>query len=231
MLIVVVIGLMMAAVATPYIIKVFRRERLRSAVREVYSLVLATRMQAVKRNRQVVLFVDTTNRQIVTWADSVPYNYVQDAADPNEATINKYRIPDYIYFRYAPDGAAVNSAEAITFDGYPGAAGAVDRIVFRGDGSLLPPTCGICRFPQRPSAYTSTVPAGSIDCNPGNRCVGIYIADNDQSGDVPNRNVFRISVDDFGRTGKASLLKWIPTSEGGNGGETNYVPPPWNWDN
>jgi len=36
-------------------------------------------------------------------------------------------------------------------------------------------------------------------------------------------------VEDFGRTGRASLLKWLPTSDGDNAGENNYVPGPWVW--
>jgi len=54
-------------------------------------------------------------------------------------------------------------------------------------------------------------------------------SDQPLTGDVANRNTFRISVDDFGPVGKASLLKWVPTSEGANAGEVNYVPSPWGW--
>jgi len=76
---------------------------------------------------------------------------------------------------------------------------------------------------------TASVPHGSIDCNPTTRCRGIYIADNNQTGFTSNRNVFRISVDDYGRTGRVSLLKWLPASDGGNAGENNFVPGPWVW--
>ena len=102
-------------------------------------------------------------------------------------------------------------------------------IVWRGDGTILPPQDAGSKAPRRPTAYTAAVPSGSIDCNPGQNCRGIYLSDNDLTGDVNNRNTFRISVDDFGATGKASMLKWLPTPEGGNAGEVNYVPSPWKW--
>ena len=80
------------------------------------------------------------------------------------------------------------------------------------------------------TTLTATVPNGSINCNTASsRCRGIYMSDHTTTGDVNDRNTFRISVDDFGQTGRASLLKWIPTSEGGNAGEYDYVPGPWKW--
>lgn len=231
-IVVALIGIM-AAVAIPYILKVLRRQRFRGTVQEIYSLVLATRMQAVKRNQNVVMFIDLTNRRIVTWADNLPYNFKQDPgpAPPAEPTINIYNIPRYVYFRFAPDGAAVDDADSVAFDKYIGDASLTNLIVFQGDGTLVPPQAAGSGPPVKPSAITSTVPVGSINCNDvggTGRCRGIYISDKPDTGDVPNRNTFRISVDDFGSTGKASFLKWIP-SPPGIGGEKNYVPGPWIW--
>ncbi len=221
-----------AVVAIPYILKVLRRQRLRGTVQEIYSLVLATRMQAVKRNQNVVMFIDQTNRRIVTWADNLPYNFIQDPGPtpPAEPTINIYNIPGYVYFRFAPDGA-LDGPNSIAFDGYIGNALLTNRVVFAGDGTLVLPQSTQSAPPIMPSAITSTVPAGSINCNAGGtgRCRGIYISDKPDTGDIPNRNTFRVSVDDFGATGKASLLKWLPTPQGGNAGDRNYVPRPWIW--
>ncbi len=223
-IVIAIIGIM-AAVAIPYVLRILRRQRLRGAVQEVYSIALATRMQAVKRNQQVVMFIDLTNRRIVTWAD-VNGDFLQGVGEP---TINRYQIPGYIFFSYAPSGT-VNDVKAVSFDKYNLDASLEDRIVFRGDGTLVPPQAANSQQPQKVVApFTATVPEGSINCNPGNQCRGIYIADRDLTGDTPNRNVFRISVDDFGATGKASLLKWVPTASGGNAGQTNYVPGPWTW--
>src|SRR5262249_28950804 len=103
------------------------------------------------------------------------------------------------------------------------------RIVFRPDGSLLPPESPNSKAPLRPGKTTPLVPYGSINCNPGDSCRGIFVSDRPDGGPEANRNTFRISVNDFGPTGRVTILKWLPLSEGGNPGETNYVPPPWRW--
>jgi Tfp pilus assembly protein FimT len=191
--------------------RVMRHSRLRSAVREIYSIVLATRMQAVKRNSQVVMFVDLAHNRVVTWADKTPYNYVQDA---NEPTINSYVVPAYVYF------------ESVSFDTYEGSKKRVDEIVFRGDGTLVQPENKSSRLASRPTPYTAIVPAGSVNCKKA--CRGIYVSDKPAS-DLGAKNIFRISVDDFGPSGRASLLKLLPADQGANSGEVNYVPPPWTW--
>jgi len=218
-----ILGLMLT-VAAPFIFKIYKREKLRSAVQEVYSQVLAARMQAAKRNLPVVMFIDLPNRQIISWADLPPYDYVQN---PGEPTINQWHLPDFLLFTYAP-GGAVDNAKAIAFDQYIGNAALVDRIIFQGDGSLLAPQAANSVRPAKPAAYTTKVPVGSVNCA-ANTCRGIFMSDRDDTFD-PARNVFRISVDDFGSSGKASLTKWLPLSLGGNAGETNYVPgSPWIW--
>jgi Tfp pilus assembly protein FimT len=210
------------SVTTAKLQTVLRRARVRSSVQEVYSLVLATRMQAIKRNQQVVLFVDTNKRQIVTWADKVPYNYVQDT---NEPALNRYSIPPFVYFR-APSGGGLDSAASVAFDTYEGNSSRKNLVVFRGDGTLVAPQSADSLPPTRPTSYSSTVPSGSALCSSG--CRGIYIADR-SSGGNSYRNLFRISVDDFGRTGRASLLKWLPAKAGGKGGADTFVPSPWTW--
>lgn len=225
-LIVIALVGIMAAVAAPFIQRILRREKLRSGVREVYSIVLAARMQAVKRNTQAIVWFDLANHRVFAWCDNLPYNYVQDAGEPAFAT---FEVPKDIYFRFAPNGGAVDSNSAVAFDTYNGNAALQNMVVFRGDGTLLPPGSATSGPPQRPSSVTADVPTGSVNCNTGRRCRGIFMSDEPTTGDVNDRNTFRISVDDFGSTGKASLLKWIPTSEGGTGGEFDYVPGPWKW--
>ena len=127
----------------PQMARAVRHAKLRSSVQEIYSLVLATRMQAVKRNSQVILLVDLDNRRIVSWADRTPYNYKQDA---NEPTINSYGIPGSISFRALGNDA--NSAQSVAFDTYEGKKKLVDMIVFRGDGTLLQPENKSSQQPQ-----------------------------------------------------------------------------------
>jgi Tfp pilus assembly protein FimT len=218
-----ILGIVMVFAAA-YLRGIFKREKLKSVVKEIYSIALATRMQAVRRNQACVMFIDPVNREVTVWADALPYNYVQDAG---EATLIQFTIPDNVFFISAPVGV-VNSANAVAFDGYLGNAGLVDRIVFKGDGSLEPPQSVNSRRPAKPGTYSATVPVGSVDCRPG-RCRGIFISDSSASGDVANRNTFRIGVDDFGSSGRASLLKWVPGPSGGNGGEADFAPVPWHW--
>jgi len=204
-----------------YLHTIFRREKMKASVREVYALVLATRMQAVKRNQNVVLHLDLADRQISSWADTPPENSVRDAGEP---VLNAYTLPTFVAFRQM-DGA-LNGPDSVAFDQYAGDAALVDRIVFRGDGSLLPPQASNSQPPVRPGTYSAAVPSNSVNC-PAAGCRGIYLADRPESG--VERNLFRISVDDFGRIGKASLLKWLPAEQGGNAGEKDFVPPPWRW--
>src|SRR5712692_7937441 len=157
----------MSAIAIPWFHKIYKRNRLRSAVQDVYSMVLATRMQAVKRNQTTILQIVIDNPPLcgqsgncmIMWADNAPSNFVQDVG---EATIQQQVIPSYVYFRRPPNGA-LNGAGAVSFDGYPGASGATDRIVFQGDGTLVAPTSSNSRPPLAPGSVTASVPHGSID--------------------------------------------------------------------
>jgi Tfp pilus assembly protein FimT len=212
--------------AGPYLYRLWRRERLRVAAQEIYTLVVAERLKAVKMNQLVVMWVDPKTRQVVAWADLPPYNFVQD---DGETTVLRFRIRSGVFFRYAPSGSEVNGTDSVAFDTYRGDPQITDRIVFHPDGTLEPPQDPNSKAPMRPGSTTASVPYGSINCNPHDSCRGIYISDRPAGGPEANRNTFRISVNDFGPTGRVSLLKWLPLSEGGNPGETNYVPPPWKW--
>lgn len=214
-----------ALFALTYLRTISRRERLLRNMREVQFLLLSARDNAMKRGRQVVVFSDLKARRIVVWAEEPPYDYVQA---PGEPVLREYRIPSDLFFRNAPGGEAADGPSAILFDGYLGNPSLVDRIVFREDGALSPPQGPDSHAPRAPRRISHTVPAGSIDCNPGNRCRGIYLSDR-AAGGPPLQNVFRLSVDDPGQPRAVTLLKWIPSSEGANPGETNYVPAPWKW--
>ena len=226
MIIVVAIVGLVALFAMAYLRSISRREKLKSVAKEMQSIVFAARTQAIGHNQVCVMFVDPAKRRITVWADAPPHNYVQDSTEP---ALIQFDIPGNVVFRLAPNGDAADGPDAIAFDGYLGNPALVDRIVFKADGSLDPPQAANSLRPLRPGAFTPRVPAGSINCNPGQRCRGIYISDNALSGDVPNRNVFRISVDENGPNASVSLLKWVPSGSGGNRGEVNYSPPPWRW--
>jgi Tfp pilus assembly protein FimT len=90
-----------------------RREGLLRNARDIQFLVKSARDLAIKRGRQVVVWIDMKGRRIVTWVDEVP-NFVQDSSEP---TVVEYRIPAEIFFRYAPGGTEVNGPSAVAFDG------------------------------------------------------------------------------------------------------------------
>lgn len=207
--------------AGAYFYTILRRERVKAAAREVHSLVLAARMQAVRRERYVVLRVDLGSRELISWIDEPPENFERD---PLERALGSYRIPEAVELRSV--GGDVDGPDSVSFDRYQWNDALVDRIVFRGDGSLVMPQATNSRPPVRPRTVTASVPSTSINC-PSAGCRGIFLAD--RSGSGTGRNVFRISVDDFGRVGKISLLKWLPPGHGGNTGERDFTPPPWKW--
>lgn len=207
--------------ACAYFYTILRRERIKAAAREVHTLVIAARMQAVRRERYVVLQVDVGSREFVSWIDEPPENFERDLS---ERALGSYRIPEAVALRSV--GGNVDGPDSVSFDMYQWNDALVDRIVFRGDGSLVIPQATNSRPPVRPRRVTASVTSTSINCPPAG-CRGIFLAD--RSGRGTGRNVFRISVDDFGRTGKVSLLKWLPPGQGGNAGERDFTPPPWKW--
>lgn len=221
----IVVASIVCLLAGPYLYRIWRRERLRVAAQEIYTLVLAARLKAVKLDQRVVLWINPSTHLIVAWAEGAPFNFVQD---PGEPTVLHLRLRTGVYFQ-SPNGDEVNGADAVAFDTYGGDPEIVDRLVFRPDGTLLTPQGGNSKAPMRPAASTATVPYGSINCNPANTCRGIYISDRARTGPQANANTFRVSVGDFGPTGRISILKWLPVSEGSNPRENNFVPPPWKW--
>src|SRR5512141_317312 len=221
----IIVAAIVCLLAGPYLYRLYRRERLRVAAQDISTIVIAMRLKAVRLDQQVVLWVDPPTRLALAWADDPPYNLVQDAG---EATLLRSSLRKGVFLRYAPSGDRVDGANSVAFDGYQGNPDLVDRIVFRPDGTLLAPENPNSKVPRRP-VLKAKVPYGSIDCNPGASCRGIYVSDRPDGGAAANRNTFRISVNDFSPTGRVTILKWLPASEGGNPGETNYVPAPWNW--
>jgi len=231
----VVIGIfgLMVAVATPYFLKVGRHYRLLGQVHEIQSTLMAARMQAIKRNQQVVVqfFVSDPTKCpgggscVITFVDNNG-NFVQEVGEP---TIGTYAVPQEQRTFFLNPTNPSSAVRGIAFDTYNGNGALVDLIAFRGDGTAVSPQAAYSARPAKPGSYTAKVPSGSINC-PSGDCRGIYITNDPSMSVIDNRDVFRISVDDFGSNGKVSVLKWLPTTHGGNAGEVNFVPgSPWIW--
>ncbi len=221
----IVVASIVCLLAGPYLYRLWRRERLRVAAREVSTLLLAARLKSVNRNEQVVLWIDPPTRLAVAWPEAAPANFVQD---PGEPTILNLRLRSGVFLQ-SPDGDDVDGPDSVSFDTYGGDPEIVDRVVFRPDGTLLPPQSANSKAPMRPAAHTEAVPYGSVNCNPGKTCRGIYLSDRRRTGKLESSNTLRVSVADFGPNSRVTILKWLPPSEGGNPGENNFVPPPWKW--
>ena len=204
-----------------YLHTIIKRERTKATVRQVSTLVFSARMQALRRDCNVVVHIDPVAHDITSWVDALPMNLIRD---PGERVLSYFRLPGGVWLRSI--NGKLDGSDSVSFDEYQNDSTLVDRIVFRADGSLLIPQASNSRPPARPVTYSADVPAMSVNCRVTG-CRGVFVADRSDGG--PARNLFRVGVDDFGRTGKPSLLKWLPPDQGGNGGERNFVPPPWKW--
>jgi Tfp pilus assembly protein FimT len=221
-------------------VRLYRRYQMLAAVREVHAMVLATRMHAIKHERNAILLVDLARRRVHSWVDDNG-NFAQDAAEP---TRTQLQVPTIVAFAM-PHNLKVDDRDAVSFDTYRGDKNLTDMIVFMPDGRAVPPQANNSNAPRKPDAYPPDIPYGSIDCrgtnipstglpplhgaangNNGMGCRGIYMSKR-MFGDASD-DVFRISVDDLGRSGKVTLLKWIgPNSRNG----LMFVPPSpaWIW--
>jgi Tfp pilus assembly protein FimT len=221
-------------------VRLYRRYQMLAAVREVYSIVLATRMHAIKHARNAIVLVDLARRRVHSWVDD-NRNFVQDAGEP---TRTQYQVPTVVVFAM-PHSLKVDDGDAVSFDTYEWDKNLTDRIVFMPDGRAVPPGGNNSNAPRKPDAHTPDIPFGSIDCrgtnipstglpplhgtangNNGMGCRGIYMSK--RMFGEPSDDVFRISVDDLGPSGKVTLLKWI----GRNSRNGLYFVPPnpaWTW--
>ncbi len=231
----VVIGIfgLMVAVATPYFLKIGRHYRLLGQVHEIQSTLLAARMQAIKRNQQVVVqfYVSDSTKCpgggscAITFVDTNG-NFVQNGGEP---TIGTYAVSQEQRVFFLNPANPSSAIRGIAFDTYAGNGALIDLVAFQGDGTAVRPQAAYSARPTRPASYTAKVPSGSVNCAAGD-CRGIYITNNPSAAVIDERDAFRISVDDFGANGKVSVLKWLPAAHGGNAGEVNFVPgSPWIW--
>jgi type II secretory pathway pseudopilin PulG len=222
-------------------LRLIHRYQTTSAVREVYSIVLATRMLAIRSTQNAVVQFDIAGNSVHAWVDGNG-NFVQDS---NEPTRLIFMVPPITRFSFPRGGNQWD----VAFDGYNGNRTLTDRIVFRPDGTIVSPECTKCNSPRqiaRTSSHNSypDVPFGSIDCrgtnipstglpplhgtwngNNGFGCRGVYMTRVIGTSTLSD-DVFRISMDDFRRS--VSILKWVgPNTRAG----VLFVPPDpaWIW--
>src|SRR5437667_7831541 len=108
--------------AGAYLRTILRREKVKASVREIYTLVLAARMQALRRDSNVVLQVDLAAREVTAWADKSP-NFIRDSTEP---VLDSYRLPTDLGFRSAR--GAMGRSESVAFADYLGTRSPARRV-------------------------------------------------------------------------------------------------------
>jgi prepilin-type N-terminal cleavage/methylation domain-containing protein len=123
---------MMSLVATPWFIKLYQRNQVRSAAHEIQTTLLAARMKAARRNQQVSVVISSVVPPIELLT-----------IEPPPLTPGPTPIPSVLKL---PAG----SVEFVTT---PSSAGGI--VTFGGDGRLV-------NFPTTPAAYQIQGPVGKI---------------------------------------------------------------------
>ena len=161
--------------AGAYFYTILHRERIKAAAHGVRALVLAARMQAVRRERYVVLEVDVDSRELVTWIDQPPENFERDSTEPALGTYlhaGRGRVPIR--------RGAIGGPDSVAFDKYQWNDPLVDRIVFRETGVSWSTRASTAAHRRDPEGHG--VGALIIDRCPPAGCRGIFLADRSGRG-------------------------------------------------
>lgn len=200
------IGLV-AMIAIPTASKLIRHSNNLGAYSTVQQVLAAARLQAVRRGANVVVEISLTPTKQIrlrTFQDrandttsplpadeaAAAGNFVQDtgtfATSPgtDEPTLGDFTLPPGVRL-WKSGGTKDDLAAAAAFDGYPGAASVLDKVVFLPGGGIVPPV-----------GSNSGLPNAS-----GGR--GIYFADPD------GMNFFRVTVDS-NFSAKFRVDKFVP---------------------
>jgi Tfp pilus assembly protein FimT len=130
LIIVMALMAMMALIATPWFIRIYQRNQLKSAAREIQTTLLAARMKAVRLNQQVSVVVSSA-------VPPLEFQTVQPAPPAPTPT---------------PAPAMLKlPASAAQFYATPNALGGI--VTFGGDGRVV-------NFPTTPAIYSIEGPVG-----------------------------------------------------------------------
>ncbi len=204
--VVAIIGLL-AAIVIPAATGILRRQRLTAVAREVQLVFQRARVQALKGNRPVSVYVDLAKSQLLTFYDTNcngVYNNVDDAGpDVLLKAGGTYQLPTTSAAFQAPGGNVGDAATAIAPASKP-------IVTFGPQGGLVDRSCTTC-----------DCAAVSIDTIPGTsaRSYSIFVSDAVRGVSASAKNYFQISITHFG-TGRMDLTKWDGAK---------YVRYPWPW--
>jgi len=210
--VVAIIGLL-AAIVIPAATGILRRQRLTAVAREVQLVFQRARVQALKGNQPVSVYVDLANSQLQIFYD-LNCNRAYDAGtDQLLRAGGTYVLPTTSAAFQAPGGNIGDPTTAIspTFVSLP----VSQRIVTFG------PQGGLVDRPCPASTCNCDCAAVSIDVIQGTnaRSFSIFVSDAVRSDPASAKNYFQISITHFG-TGRVDLTKWDGAK---------YVHYPWPW--
>ena len=216
--ILIVIGILalLVLLAAPFAGKIIRRANDLGAFATIRQVLASARLQAVKRQANVVVLISLDNKRIHLYTfqdrandDTNPLpadeaaaagNFKQDGpfikAGADEPTLGDVTLSDYIKL-WKFGGATEDLTNAAAFNQYLGDATLSSRIAFTPAGGIVPPE----------DTSTSSLPTTT-----GGR--GIYYAD------FGGKNYFRVTIDsDF--SGKLRIDKYVDG--------TGYTTTGWIW--
>lgn len=110
----------------PALLTSLHRAKVEGAAQQISAFGQRARLEAIKRNRQTMLRVDTASHELISFVDANE-NRVQDA---DEDLLGRFKLPALVEFRGAPAGTASDQLAVVGFSGNPGP-------VFEPNGSVL----------------------------------------------------------------------------------------------
>jgi prepilin-type N-terminal cleavage/methylation domain-containing protein len=206
--VVAIIGLL-AAIVIPAATGILRRQRLTAVAREVEIVLQRARMQALKANRPVSVYVDLANSQVMSFYD-LNCNGVYDAGtDQLLKAGGTYALPTTSAAFQAPGGNVSVATTAV-------APASVTVVTFGLQGGLVALSCPTGRTcPTDGCAAVSLQTLGGSNA----RSYSIFVSDAVRGVSASAKNYFQISITHFG-TGRMDLTKWDGAK---------YVRYPWPW--
>lgn len=129
LLVVLAILAIITSLSIPALLNTMRRSKIEGPVREVATLMRRARLEAIKRNRQTMVFADQAKEEITAFVD-LDEDRVQD---PGEDVLARITLPYPIELRGAGSGTDLLAIDDFNIPGFGPAPGPV----FEPDGSVL----------------------------------------------------------------------------------------------
>lgn len=148
LIVVVVVGLGLAAITVAYSMPWMIKESVRSALYDVNGFMQMAKVEAVSRNRPVRFVINTTSRQVQVW-DSLGTSSTSD-----DSLLHVRDLPTHVIFDRPDTGSAI-TLDTVGTDGY--------EAVFTPDGMLSSSAGVVCLAGSEAFGSVSIYAAGGIE--------------------------------------------------------------------